>query len=97
MSDASFPHRSPQDAGAAANAVETEGIRKQFSGDIVAVDKVGYGFGQAVVLGVLCNALVALTMWMAVGARGVTGKTVTIIFPITVFVAAGCEHSIANI
>ncbi len=33
---------------------------------------------------------------MAIGARTITGKIMAIIFPITAFVAAGFEHSIAN-
>ena len=62
----------------------------------IANNKVNLDFGQAIALGVLCNALVALAVWLALSARGVPGKAIAIVFPITAFVAAGFEHSIAN-
>jgi len=46
--------------------------------------------------GVLCNILVCMAVWMALAGRSVVDKVVAIIFPITIFVAAGFEHSIAN-
>jgi formate transporter len=62
----------------------------------VAATKTSLGFGEAVVLGVLANALVCLAVWMAMSARSVTDKVVAVVFPVTAFVAAGFEHSIAN-
>jgi formate transporter FocA len=62
----------------------------------IANHKVGLGFGQAIVLGILCNALVCLAVWLCIGARSTTDKILAIIFPITAFVAAGFEHSVAN-
>ncbi|MGB8215474.1 MAG: formate/nitrite family transporter [Anaerolineales bacterium] len=62
----------------------------------IAVGKVNLGFVQALVLGILCNALVCLAVWLTYSARSVTDKILAIIFPITAFVAAGFEHSIAN-
>ena len=62
----------------------------------IANAKVNLGFGEALVRGILCNFLVCLAVWMAFAARTVTGKIMAIIFPITAFVAAGFEHSIAN-
>ena len=62
----------------------------------VANNKVNLGFGQAVALGILCNALVTLAVWLALSARGIIDKIVAIVFPITAFVAAGFEHSVAN-
>lgn len=62
----------------------------------IADAKVNLEFGQALVLGVLCNALVCLAVWLCLGARTVTDKILAIIFPITAFVAAGFEHSVAN-
>lgn len=47
--------------------------------------------------GILCNALVCMAIWLALGAREVTGKILAILFPISAFVALGFEHSIANI
>lgn len=46
--------------------------------------------------GVLANMLVCLAVWMAMGATSVAGKALAIVGPVTVFVAAGFEHSIAN-
>ncbi len=62
----------------------------------VADVKASLGFGHALVLGIMCNALVCLAIWMTYGARTVTDKILAILFPITAFVAAGFEHSVAN-
>lgn len=62
----------------------------------IASGKLSYGFTQALVLGILCNALVCLAVWLAAGARSATDKILAIIFPISAFVAAGFEHSVAN-
>jgi formate transporter FocA len=58
--------------------------------------KVGLGFAQAVALGILCNALVCLAVWLTFSARTTTDRILAIVPPITAFVAAGFEHSIAN-
>lgn len=58
--------------------------------------KVQLGFVQAVVLGILCNALVCLAVWLTYSARTTADKILAIVFPITAFVAAGYEHSVAN-
>lgn len=62
----------------------------------IAQAKTNLGFGQAIVLGMMCNVLVCLAVWLCFSARTTTDKIVAIIFPITAFVAAGFEHSIAN-
>ncbi|MCB0153652.1 MAG: formate transporter FocA [Anaerolineae bacterium] len=62
----------------------------------IAAAKTNLGFTQAVALGILCNALVCLAVWLCFSARTTTDKILAIIFPITAFVAAGFEHSIAN-
>jgi formate/nitrite transporter FocA (FNT family) len=46
---------------------------------------------------VLCNGLVCLAVWLAMGGRSVTDKVLAIVFPITAFVTMGFEHSIANL
>jgi len=51
---------------------------------------------QAFFRGVLCNLLVCMAVWMAMAGRSVVDKAVAIVFPISAFVAAGFEHSIAN-
>jgi formate/nitrite transporter len=48
-------------------------------------------------LAVLCNVLVCLAVWMSFGARSTTDKVMVIVPPIAAFVAAGFEHSIANL
>lgn len=58
--------------------------------------KTSFGFIQAVALGIMCNALVCMAVWMCYSARTVTGKILAIIPPISCFVAAGFEHSVAN-
>jgi formate transporter len=53
-------------------------------------------FVPAMALGVLCNVMVCLAVWLCLGGRSATDKVVLIIFPITAFVAAGFEHCVAN-
>ena len=62
----------------------------------IATSKVQLGFVQAIALGIMCNALVCLAVWMTFSARSTTDKILAIIFPISAFVAAGFEHSVAN-
>src|SRR5512142_1696687 len=61
-----------------------------------AVAKCDLGFVQAIALGILCNALVCMAVWLTYSARSTADKILAIIFPITAFVAAGFEHSVAN-
>lgn len=58
--------------------------------------KTSYTFIQAVALGIMCNALVCMAVWMCYSARSTTDKILAIIPPIATFVAAGFEHSVAN-
>ena len=62
----------------------------------IAAGKVELGFIQAISLGTLCNTLVCLAVWLTFSARTTVDKIAAIIFPVTAFVAAGFEHSIAN-
>ena len=59
--------------------------------------KVALGVVEALALGGLCNGLVCLAVWLAMGGRSVTDKVLAIVFPITAFVTMGFEHSIANL
>lgn len=52
---------------------------------------------QLFFLAVLCNVLVCLAVWMSFGARSTTDKIMVIVPPVAAFVAAGFEHSIANL
>lgn len=62
----------------------------------IAATKVSLPFWTAFFRGVLCNVLVCMAIWMTLAGRSVTDKMIAIVFPISAFVAAGFEHSIAN-
>lgn len=62
----------------------------------IATAKAGLSLGEAFARGVLCNALVCLAVWLAMGGRSVADKILAILFPITAMAAIGFEHSIAN-
>lgn len=62
----------------------------------IAAVKVAMPFWTAFFRGVLCNVLVCMAVWMALAGRSVVDKAVAIVFPISAFVAAGFEHSVAN-
>ena len=89
-------------AGATAALVFLSGHWKFMGGEVgrnalaIAEHKCGLGFVEAFFLGVLCNALVCLAVWLTFSARSVTDKVLVIVPPIAAFVAAGFEHSIAN-
>jgi formate transporter len=59
--------------------------------------KVSLAFVPALTLGIMCNALVCLAVWMCFSARTTIDRVVTIVPPVTAFVAAGFEHCIANV
>ena len=61
-----------------------------------ALGKCGLSFGKAFILGILCNWLVCLAVWMATGAQVTIGKIFAIWFVIGLFVLSGFEHSVAN-
>lgn len=62
----------------------------------IAAAKCSLPFWTAFFKGVLCNVLVCMAVWMAYAGRSVFDKVIAIVFPISAFVAAGFEHSIAN-
>jgi formate transporter len=62
----------------------------------IGLTKVGFGFFQAMILGILCNAMVCMAVWLTYSARTVLGRVTAIVFPIAGFVAAGFEHCVAN-
>ncbi len=62
----------------------------------LALGKATLPFEQAFFLGILCNVLVCLAVWLSFGARTLSDKVLAIIFPVSAFVAAGFEHSVAN-
>jgi formate/nitrite transporter len=90
--------------GALAVALAALGARLHEAGDgAVGIGAVGIaaaklrpGFTQAVLLGVLCNVLVCLAVWLSYSARSTTDRVLAVVPPIAAFVAAGFEHSVAN-
>ena len=62
----------------------------------IAAAKTNLGFGQAIALGILCNALVCIAVWLCFSARSTADRVLAIIPPIAAFVASGFEHSVAN-
>jgi formate transporter len=63
----------------------------------IAVAKAALPTIQLFFLAVLCNVLVCLAVWMSFGAKSSADKVLVIVPPISAFVAAGFEHSIANL
>lgn len=62
----------------------------------IAMNKVQLGFIEAFTRGILANTLVCLAIWLSFASHRVSGKILSIIFPISAFVALGFEHSVAN-
>lgn len=63
---------------------------------LIANSKVNLTFTEGLILGIFCNFLVCLGVWMAFGAKDYVGKVVSAIFPVVAFVVSGFEHSVAN-
>lgn len=61
-----------------------------------AVNKCSHSFGSAVLLGIFCNFLVCIAVWMSFAGKTVMDKIIGLFFPIFLFVASGYEHSVAN-
>lgn len=62
----------------------------------IALGKVGLSFTEAIVLGILCNWLVCLAVWMSFGTTSTSGKVLCIYLPILMFIVSGFEHCVAN-
>ena len=58
--------------------------------------KLSLPFDQALIRGIMCNILVCLAVWVAMEAKSVPGKAIAVFGPVMLFVAAGFEHSVAN-
>jgi formate transporter len=89
-------------AVAIAWVVQQSGQYRGGSGEVgrraldIAAGKLALRFWPAFLLGICANVLVCLAVWLCLGARSVIDKVACIVFPITAFVAAGFEHSVAN-
>lgn len=62
----------------------------------IAESKAHLPFDEIFLRGILCNVLVCMGVWLALGARSVGGKIAAIVFPVSAFVAMGFEHCVAN-
>ncbi len=62
----------------------------------IAAGKVNLGFMQAFFLGIMCNWLVCVAVWLSYGTSSMPGKILGIFLPIWLFVTSGFEHSVAN-
>ena len=62
----------------------------------VAAGKCALTFGNAVVLGILCNVLVCIAVAMSLMSKNTIGRAIGAYLPIAFFVIAGFEHSVAN-
>ena len=62
----------------------------------IAEAKAALPFFPALMRGVLGNVLVCLAVWLCYSAHSTTDKILCIVPPVTAFVAAGFEHSVAN-
>ena len=62
----------------------------------IAQHKLHHDFFQAVALGVMCNVLVCIAVWMTFSGRSLNDKIMVTILPVAMFVSSGFEHCIAN-
>ena len=62
----------------------------------IAAAKTSLPLSKAFVAGILCNVLVCMAVWLSLAGRSVVDKAVAVVLPISAFVAAGFEHSVAN-
>lgn len=58
--------------------------------------KAALPFGQAFLLGILCNTLVCMAVWLSLSSRLPAHRMIVVMLPIAAFVAAGFEHAVAN-
>jgi formate/nitrite transporter len=58
--------------------------------------KAALPFVQAFLLGMLCNTLVCMAVWLSLSSRLPAHRMLLVMLPIAAFVAAGFEHAVAN-
>jgi len=63
----------------------------------LAQHKLHHTWVEAFSLGVLCNLLVCLGIWMTFTSKDMLTKAILLILPVAMFVSSGFEHSIANL
>lgn len=62
----------------------------------VSISKITLSFENALILGILCNILVCVAVWISYAGENTTEKMTGIFFPVLLFVLMGFEHSVAN-
>jgi formate/nitrite transporter len=62
----------------------------------IAEGKASMALQPAIIRGIMCNVLVVLAVWMQAGAKDISGKILSMWFPVMAFVLSGFEHSVAN-
>ncbi len=62
----------------------------------IAEAKANLTFLEAFMRGIMCNMLVAGAVWMQASSKEVSGKVLTMFFPIVAFIVSGFEHVVAN-
>jgi formate/nitrite transporter len=62
----------------------------------IAAYKTSLPFLSAFFLGLMCNWLVCLAVWVSYGSEDMAGKILAIFFIIGLFITSGFEHSVAN-
>lgn len=58
--------------------------------------KLSHSFLEAVGLGMMCNLMVCLGVWMSYAGRSAFDKMAACLFPVGLFISCGFEHSVAN-
>ena len=77
-------------------------INKMFDGALgdtmmsTAASKMAIDPVEAVIKAILCNILVCLAVWIAMGSADLGGKAIAVFAPVMLFVLCGFEHSVAN-
>lgn len=80
-----------------------------FSGEIMAANgqwglvilktaqhKIHHSWSEAFSLGIFCNLMVCIAVWMAYAGKSLTDKAFIMMLPIAMFVSGGFEHCVAN-
>ncbi|MEZ9595813.1 formate transporter FocA [Shewanella sp. 10N.261.52.F9] len=79
-----------------AGMYQLDGGRWGLSALNIAQHKLHHSWTQAFVLGILCNMMVCLGVWMTFATKDILTKVVLLMLPVAMFVSSGFEHSIAN-
>jgi formate/nitrite transporter len=61
-----------------------------------ALGKCTMDFKSAFIMGIFCNVLVCIAVWISWGGKDIVSKVIGLYFPIWLFVTSGYEHCVAN-